>query len=186
MKPRIVFTAFVAVLVGCSPPADRAPQRPAFQVNGRTYEWQLAHGVAGSLSIVRTTSAGQGVPYIVMTCHDRRRGAVQLRGDLARAGKVKITAGDVAFSADTALRGASSGIGPITTGEGYFEPNWFQALATADVITVSSDSRIFEAPGPGAAADHYKRYCTKLARRRDPDKSSSGPLAATARQAFHG
>ena len=168
MKPGIVLTASVAALVGCSPAVDRAPQRQAFQVNGRTYEWQLAHGAAGSLSIVRTTSAGQGVPYIVMTCRDRRRGAVQLRGDLARAGRVSITAGNTTFSSDTALRDPSSGIGSATIGEGYFEPNWFQALAKADVVTVSSDGRTFKARAPGAAADHYKRYCTRLAKASRP------------------
>ncbi len=165
MKPWIVFAIVGLGLAGCSSPVDRAPPSEVFRKDGKTYEWGLAHGVTGGLFILRRDSAGHGVPYVVMTCDNRRRGAVQLRGDLAHAGPVEITARGVTFSAETILEDPSRGVGPIAEGKGYFAPDWFHALSAADVVTVSSGGRVFEAPGPGAAADHYKRYCTTLEKR---------------------
>ena len=165
MKPLVLplFTCLGVCLAACQPPVDRTLERPRFQQDGSTYEWALAHGVTGSLLLVRVDGAGRGIPEIVMTCHDRTRGGLQIRRPEAEATPASIIAGDTTFDVD--LTPVSDFAG-VVQGEGYFPNGWFQALAKAAAIRIDYGGERLEFPGPGApSVNHYKRYCTQLARR---------------------
>lgn len=163
---RLITAAVVVLsLVGCSPKVDSGPDKiGSFQRNGLTYQWAVANGVVGGLSLLRFNSVHSGSPNIIMTCQNRLRGGLQLRDDLARSGPISISVDDVRFTVDATFQDGFEV--PVVQGEGYFPNGWFLALAAAQTVTIKSgDGEAVMFQGPSApAVDQYKRYCTELSR----------------------
>lgn len=153
------------IVAGCGEPPDRVPERLRFSQDGDIYEWALAHGVVGSLSLNTIDASGHGRPLVLMTCEDRSWGGLSAPYFERRDAEIRIVTDDAVFVLEpTTGRAAGE---DARTARGAFPSGWFQALARTQTVEFFVGGNRVIAPGPGAeAADHFKRYCTKLARRR--------------------
>lgn len=125
------------------------------------YEWVLAHGVTGSLSLSRIEPGGIGRPFLIMSCRNLSVGRLQIRDATAGEGALSVLAAGENFSVPSAPEDARAG--PSFSGEGLLPPDWFDMLAMSTTLTIGYGGKTLEVPAPGAAAvGHYERYCTKL------------------------
>ena len=160
MKSMIALAAVLA-LAACAPPVDHAPPRPTFVLDGATYEWALAHGAKGGLLLLQMDGVGTGKPIVIMTCRNRTLGGLQIRYSEARQGPVTVEAGDATFAVDAvAVNDLNT---PAFEGEGPLPTGWFRALAKAEVLQITYETKTVVVQGPGApSVEHYERYCTRL------------------------
>ena len=128
------------------------------------YEWVLAHGVTGSLSLSRIEPGGIGRPLLIMTCRNLSVGGLQIRDATAGEGDLSVTAAGEPFSVPSVPDDPWAG--PSFSGEGVLPPDWFDMLAMSTTLTIGYGAKILEVPAPGIeAVGHYERYCTKLQNR---------------------
>ena len=128
------------------------------------YEWVLAHGVTGSLSLSRIEPGGIGRPFVIMTCRNLGVGGLQIREATAGQGELSVTAAGETFSVPPVSDGGQNG--PSFYGEGALPTDWFDLLAMSATLTIGYGGQTMDVPAPGAdAVGHYRRYCTKLQNR---------------------
>jgi hypothetical protein len=157
-------TCLAIALTGCADRIDRVPPAEPFRAGDDTFVWRLAHGVTGSLAVSRVTGAGSSTPQVVMICSGMTRGGLQVRDADAQEGRLQISAGSRTFAVEgRPYEGLDR---PAGYGEGDFPEGWFEALSTAQTVSVGFADRtaVFKGPG-GPAVAHFRRYCEELDRR---------------------
>ena len=156
--------------------SDRAPPPKAFDQDGGRFQWNVAHGVVGSVGLSRQTGIWQGggewTPELLITCSGVQSGGIQERTFVPVGGKVQLAvkAGDKTFRVRNGIR--EFGSHRFVEGLGDLPNGWFDALSKAPTITVTyaDASRSFPGPGPDLTK-HFERYCRDLARRSSRDET---------------
>lgn len=169
---------------------DSAPPPLMFTQDGQRYQWNVAHGVTGSLGISQevdprlapelaralgvsgTSEAHAYVPVLNLSCSGLHSGGIQARlyAPQGGAAQVRFTAGPSVFRV---YRGVENlGLGPFVAGRGDLPDNFFPALADAPAVSVAYGDKVTVFPGPGRAlVTHFKRYCASLAQRASRDET---------------
>ncbi|MBO9559774.1 MAG: hypothetical protein J7515_14485 [Caulobacter sp.] len=167
---------------------DRAPGPKTFSQDGQAYQWSVAHGVTGSVSLSREVpvpavsglkamikdsgaSARAYVPELVISCSGVHSGGFQARFYAPQGGaaQLRLTAGKSVFRT---YRGTQAlGGRTFVEGHGDLPEGFFDALAAAPTVSVAYGDRTTTFPGPGPAlARHFERYCQSLADRASRDE----------------
>lgn len=163
-----------------TPDIDRKPDDKVFEQNGRTYMWDVAHGLTGSLSLSRKAGASvlpSGDPTIVwdidivLTCSGVASGRLQTRKFApANAPQIRLRMGDVVFRVAPEIQELAGR--RFVHGRGDLPTGFFAALASADTVSVEYGGQALTFAGPGAPlADHFHRYCQGLARQAAKDET---------------
>ncbi len=172
MPPSILRTVVVLVAAAGAVTAidalaktlDRAPPAKTFVHQGETYQWNVAHGLTGSLSVagpLKPDGAGLG---LVLTCSGLTSGGVQARFYAPQPNTPQLRV----RTADTVLRVRSSiydvGGPKFVEGRGDLPKGYLSSLATTPTVSVEYAGQVTTFPGPGKAlAEHFSRYCAELA-----------------------
>jgi len=150
---------------------DRAPPPKYFVQQGQSYHWSVAHGVSGGLVLVGPARADGSNVDLVLSCSGLRSGGVQARffEPAANASQLRVRTADTAFRV---YRGIETvGAQSFVSGHGDLPDGYLRSLARTPTISIEYADQVTTFPGPGKAlAEHFSRYCAKLAERASRDE----------------
>lgn len=150
---------------------DRAPPPKVFDHAGGSYQWDVAHGLTGSLSVSGPWGGSGAKMDLVLTCSGLTSGGVQARFYAPQPNTPQLRV----RTADAVLR-VRSGINDVggpkfVEGHGDLPKGYFASLATTPTVSVEYAGQVTTFPGPGKPlAEHFGRYCAELAQHASRDE----------------
>jgi hypothetical protein len=154
-------------------PGTPAARRRRRRFVGETYQWSVAHGLTGSISIsgpYRSNQSAQDLG-LVLTCSGLTSGGVQARfySPQPNTPQLRVRTADAVFRVRSSIYDVG---GPkFVQGQGDLPSGYLKSLGSTHTVSVEYAGQITTFPGPGKAlAEHFGRYCAELAQRASHDE----------------
>ena len=150
---------------------DHAPPPKIFQHEGGSYQWSVAHGLTGSLSVSGPWGGSGAKMDLVLTCSGLTSGGVQARfyAPQPNTPQLRVRTADAVFRVRSGINDVG---GPkFVEGEGDLPQGYLKSLATTPTVSVEYAGQVTTFPGPGKPlAEHFGRYCAGLAQQASRDE----------------